>query len=143
MAEKEKSPEYILLTSGPGRASSKRIAASYSVAWLPKLSDSLNLLRLGFALYDVERYPDALTVFRELEKRENIAGVSVKSIALVWQGHMLDLLGRRREALAAYGQVAGQDLHMQHDEYGIHLTKEYIQQRIKHPFVRVENHLED
>jgi hypothetical protein len=88
--------------------------------------------------YDAGRHSDALTVFRELEKDE-----AYKSVALVWQGQMLDLLGQREEALAAYRQVAGQDLHMRHDQYGLQLTKGYIQQRIETPFVRVENRSDD
>ena len=78
-----------------GRASSTRIAASYSNTWLPQLSP-WNRLRLGFALYDAQRYSGALTVFRELEKSDKLKG-----FGLIWEAHMLDLLGRRSEALVA------------------------------------------
>ena len=56
---------------------------------------------------------------------------------------MLDLLSQREEALAAYRQVAGQDLQMRHDQCDLQLTKDYIQQRVETPFVRVENREED
>jgi tetratricopeptide (TPR) repeat protein len=130
--------DQLLQTYGYGPKASQEIAGRYSEAWLKQFSNPSGLIRLGMALYDVGRYSDALTVFREMEKSE-----AYKGVGFVWQGHMLDLLGRREEALAAYKQVAGRNLHVRHDNYGIQLTKEYIQERIERPFVRVENHWED
>jgi len=128
-------PDQLLQTYGYGPKASQEIADRYSEAWFKQISNPSGLIRLGMALYDVGRYSEALTVFREMEKSE-----AYKGVGFVWQGHMLDLLGRREEALAAYKQVAGRDLHVRHDNYGIQLTKEYIQERIEKPFMRVENH---
>jgi len=130
--------DQLLQTYGYGPKASQEIADRYSEAWFKQISNPSGLIRLGMALYDVGRYSEALTVFREMEKSE-----AYKGVGFVWQGHMLDLLGRREEALAAYKQVAGRDLHVRHDNYGIQLTKEYIQERIEKPFMRVENRWKD
>jgi proline iminopeptidase len=134
-AEKRQSPEYLILNSGWGQASSEKIARPYSAEWLPRLSDSRALLRLGFALYDEKRYSEALQVFRRMEKVGN------SGVALVWQGHMLDLLSKRTEALAAYQKALAADLETRHDQYGIVLSHAYVEERIKAAFSRVANRL--
>jgi hypothetical protein len=66
--------------------------------------------------------------------------------ALIWQGQILDLLGRREEALAAYDRAGACDFnnfHTRHDQYGIVLTRDYLNQLLEKPFVRVDNHDED
>ena len=50
--------------------------------------------------------------------------VSPDADALIWQGHMLDLLGRREEAVALYQQVVemksrGADATTTVDSYGL------------------------
>jgi proline iminopeptidase len=135
--EKRRSPEYRLLHSRWGQASSVTISQQYSAEWLPALSDSVALLRLGFALYDTKHYSDALEVFRRLEK------VGDQGVALVWQGHMLDLLDRRTEAVAAYQQALTADLGTRHDHYGIVLSKAYVEQRIKTLFSPLRNQWAD
>ena len=64
-------------------------------------------------------------------------------IALVWQGQMLDLLGKRDEALSAYKKAADYEVDNRHDQYGLVVNKQYIQQRIATPFTRVENNMTD
>ncbi len=137
-ATREKSPEHLLRTLGWGRKSSARIAGAYSESWLKEISDPVMLLRLGFALYDARRNAEALAVFERMEKCGGADGV-----ALVWQGHILDLLEKRQEALSAYAKAAALDPEVRHDQYGIVLTRQYAQERMKTPFVRVENHSED
>ena len=136
-AERGKSPEHILKIAGWGRKSSEKIAGSYSEAWLKRVSDPMLLMRLGFALYDANEYEKALAVFRRMEEAGEAGD------ALVWQGQMLDLLGRRAEALAAYRKAACQNLNMQHGQYGIVVSREYAQTRMKTPFQRVENQVSD
>lgn len=86
------------------------------------------------ALYDVGRYLEALTVF---QKMENVDGA--EGAALVWQGQMLDLLGKREEALTAYQKSTNFDLATRHDQYGIILGKKYVAKRLESPFTRLEN----
>jgi proline iminopeptidase len=136
-ADQRRSPEYLILHSRWGQASSERIARGYSAECLPRLSDPGVLLRLGFALYDAKRYSEALVVFRRMEP------VGDPGVALVWQGHMLDLLGQREESVATYRKALTMELGTQHDQYGIILSKDYVEQRLKTPFSRARNRLAD
>jgi len=92
-------------------------------------------------LNDAKKYLEALTVFEKLA--ENHRRQMYGGVGLVWQGHMLDLLGRREEAIDAYKRALAIPLRVRHDGYGIVLTKEYVEQRIKTPFTSVENRLKD
>jgi tetratricopeptide (TPR) repeat protein len=96
------------------------------------------LLKLGFALYDAERYRDALAVFQKMGQCRSHA-----ALALVWEGHMLDLLGKRAEAIARYEKASGMPVSGQHSQYGLVLSPDYVAHRIRTPFTRVENREED
>jgi hypothetical protein len=53
---------------------------------------------------------------------------------------MLDVLGRRPEAIAAYQKALNTPVEeWRYDQYGIVLTKAYVELRLKTPFARVEN----
>lgn len=137
-AQKKDPPEYILASSGWGRKSAAKIAARYEVDWLNEISDRTAFLKLGFALYDAKRHEEALAVFQRMEQAAAGAGV-----ALVWQGHMLDLLGRRAEAIAAYKRALASSPANRHEQYGLVLNEQYVKQRLQTPFSRVENRNED
>jgi tetratricopeptide (TPR) repeat protein len=103
------------------------------------------LLKAGFALYDARRYQDALALFEKMEMRA--AGDSRgRAVALIWQGHMLDLLDQRTEAVARYRKAAGINVEgeQRHDQYGLaYEPGPYAKQRMETPFVRVENQTSD
>jgi hypothetical protein len=64
------------------------------------------------------------------------------AVALVWQGHMLDLQGRRDEAMAAYrlAVALGIEEETHHNQYGLgYQPSAYAEQRLLTPFTRVEN----
>jgi RNA polymerase sigma factor (sigma-70 family) len=132
-----------------GRKGSKQIAEQYSRDVLSQISDRFMLLRLGGALYDEKRYSEALEVFERLEKTAG-EGKEAKAIAgmtSIWKGFVLDLLGRRREAvsvyLSAYRRAKENKIELfQDDSHGLVVNKEYLEERIKTPFTRVENTLE-
>ncbi|MFA6240689.1 MAG: hypothetical protein WC655_07165, partial [Candidatus Hydrogenedentales bacterium] len=130
----------VLQTCSYGRKSNEAIAKAYSKEELEKLADSGEHLRVGMALYDVKRYDEGLEVFNAYEK---VATNDVeRGIALVWQGHLLDLLGKRQEAIAAYKKAAGLsvDQTIRHDQFGIgYNLREYPKERMETPFVRMEN----
>jgi pimeloyl-ACP methyl ester carboxylesterase len=97
------------------------------------------------ALYDVKRYPEALSVFRKMEERVR-GNTLLEGVALVWQGHMLDLQEKRSEAIAVYRKAAALDANgtMRHDQFGLaYRPREYARERIETPFVRIENRQED
>ena len=64
-------------------------------------------------------------------------------MALIWQGHMLDLLGRREEAIAEYrkaAQMGVEDYEQRHDQFGLaYSPTPYAKQRMTEPFTRLEN----
>jgi tetratricopeptide (TPR) repeat protein len=142
VAAQENAPEYLLRTAGWGRASSEKLAGKYSKDWLDGIKDSWLLLRLGFALYDVKRYEEALGVFEKVAEVTPAEDKTEQAIAGVWQGHMLDLLGKREEAKAAYAKVVDLNVngHIRYEQYGIDYNhKSYAETRIKESFTRVEN----
>ena len=67
---------------------------------------------------------------------------SVMAMAGIWEGHMLDLLGRRGEAMARYQEVV--DFHRDdtwsHSQYGLRYSfSAYAEERLKEPFQRIQN----
>ena len=128
-----------------GHRSSVKIAEAYRPEWLTHLRRTAPLVRIGFALYDVKRYEDALAVYRRMAE----AGASEakrQAVAYIWQGHMFDLLGRRVEAIAAYQKAV--DLKVtsgiEHSQYNlVYKPSEYAAMRLTVPFERIENKDQD
>jgi tetratricopeptide (TPR) repeat protein len=89
----------------------------------------------------VERYADALNVYERMEARFG-ADPKIKVFALIWQGQMLDLLGKRAEAVKRYRKAA--DLNItdtwSYGQYGLkYRLSPYASERLKTPFKRIEN----
>ncbi|HOI41572.1 MAG TPA: tetratricopeptide repeat protein [Elusimicrobiales bacterium] len=130
------SPAYIignvLSEDGWGAAGSAKLSAVYRKEWLDELPAGdcdQYLLRLGFALYDGKRYEDALETFKKFS-------------APVWEGQMNDLLGRRKKAVRCYRRALKKGVSgVQHGQYGIELTPDYVRALLQEPFVRIENSL--
>jgi len=134
-------PDIVVDSLGWGLLASRELAAKYSPEWLDGLGGQPHYLRAGFALYDVERYAEALDVFERMERKFGL-NPEAKAMAMIWQGHMLDLLGRRPEAVARYRLAAGLNLSAtwQHGQYGMkYELSPYARERLKTPFRRVEN----
>jgi len=120
---------------------SRELASKYSPQWLESLTQPRHYLRAGFALYDVERYADALSVFERLEAKFG-GNPPTKAMGLIWQGHMLDLMGKRAEALVRYRKAAEMNLDdtWSHSQYGMKYSlSPYAKERLKTPFKRIEN----
>ena len=138
------SPGYNLRVVDWGRAASESIAQAFEPSWVEQTSAPTEYLRLGFALYDVERYDDARTVFAHFrtESRREGAEETIIALASIWEAHMLDLLGRRSEAVALYQEVADMDLQdtWSHGQYGLrYRLSPYAAERLDTPFQRIEN----
>jgi proline iminopeptidase len=135
-------PAALVSRLGWGRKSNQEIASKYDKTWLDRIHDDGPWLKIGFALYDAKRYDDALVVFERMEQKagDNQHG---RMLAILWQGHMLDLLGRREAAIAKYRQVADmgiEDGEQRHDQFGLTYTPSpYARERMTTPFTRVEN----
>jgi len=102
-----------------------------------QLLDANSWFKLGITLYDGKYYEQALTAFRKVQSQAQ-DDPSRACAALVWQGHLLDLLERRDEALHCYNEALGKsaNLNMRHDQYGIKLDREWVQKRLEEPFRR-------
>ncbi len=137
----------ILSKFGWGIYSSLKLAERYTMDWISGIKDTMSVLRIGFALYDVENYKEALHVFGLLEELAIESGDTPwRGLALIWQGHMLDLLGRRREAVERYRQAAGLNIEQSwmHGQYDLKYSlSPYARERMKAPFQRIGNRFPD
>lgn len=141
--QKQKSLRHNLKTQGWGRASSEKIATIYTPESLSEIHDFDLLLRAGFALYDMQRYEEALAVFERLAQSSE--GIEL-AIARIWQAHLLDLLGKREEAMTVYQSVVDMKINagIQHSQYNItYSPSQYAQKRMAETFTRIENQDED
>jgi tetratricopeptide (TPR) repeat protein len=94
-------------------------------------------------LYDVARYEDAQEVFAQLQGWARERGnEDLAAASSIWRGHMLDLLGRRSEAVALYREVVAMDSQdtWTYDQYGLRIAlSPYAAERVETPFQRIEN----
>jgi proline iminopeptidase len=137
------SPFYIVRSAGYGRSSMANLAKSYKREWCDVLDEISLLLKMGFAQYETANYDEGFYVFERMQwKAEKKEQPGNKAVALIWQGHMLDLLGKRPEAIACYRQAADMNLRDSwvHSQYGLQYeVSSYARERMEKPFVRVEN----
>jgi proline iminopeptidase len=138
-------PDYLIQSLGWGIVSSKKLVEEYQRASLEKLTTPSQILRMGFAQYDMKQYSEALFIFELLEKKFGSDTVQ-RGLALIWQGHMLDLLGKREDALIRYNIVVGMNHthEWQHGQYGLsYKLSPYAKERMVTPFKRLENRTVD
>jgi len=142
LATCRENPAVLVNNLGWGQKSNQQIAAKYDKAWLDQISDEGTWLKIGFALYDAKRYDDALAAFEKMQEKagDDPGG---RMMAILWQGHMLDLLGKRDAAIAKYRVVADMDMdnfEQRHDQFGLaYKPSSYARERMSTPFVRLEN----
>lgn len=91
--------------------------------------------KLGLTLYDGEFYDEAIEAFKRAQ--ELCTDLHVFG-AMVWQGHILDILGSRDEALRYYQKAKEiyDEGTMRHDQYGLVIDNEWVEERLKSPFKR-------
>ena len=140
--EKE-SPDFFLKSIGWGQLSSKKLVEMYSRPWLEKFKNPVDFLRTGFGLYDLENYQEALFVFERMQAFAEVRKeLDYKALSLIWQGHMLDLMGKRGQAVSRYRQVKEMNISnsWMHAQYGMqYQLSPYAAERLKTPFTRKEN----
>lgn len=139
----QESPRYVVLDAGPGKRGSEQIMAHYTKEWVEQITWTDELSRVGFALYDARRFDDALVVFSRLEQlAADETSKTTVAMALIWQGHCLDMMNKRIEAVARYQQVAAMTLGdgTTHDQYGMaYVFSDYAEERMQTPFTYIEN----
>ena len=97
-----------------------------------KIDDVGTNSKVAMLLYDGRYYREALEAMTQLDKTD------WRFAALVWQGHVLDLLGRRAEAIARYQEalkMPGSPSH-RHGQYNMTIDKQWVEERLKTPFER-------
>jgi tetratricopeptide (TPR) repeat protein len=128
-----------------GMSSSRAIAESFTPDALNEIEAPVEYLRLGFALYDVIRYEEAQAIFQTFwswaEAKEEPA---FSALACIWSGHMLDLLGRRDQAMDWYQRALDKNVDdtWSHGQYGMRYSlRAWARERMDTPFERIENRL--
>ena len=96
---------------------------------------------LGIALYEADHYAESLQAFERSERdSKRLHWFGPGSLPPpAWQGHVLDLLGRRAEALECYRRALGatHNRAVIHHRYGIVVDRKWVEERLKTPFERV------
>lgn len=97
-----------------------------------KVDDVATRGKLVMMLYDGKYYDEALELVAPLEES------NWRFMALVWRGHLLDLLGRRAEAVARYQEALKMpgSPNMTHSQYKMTINKDWVKERLKTPFER-------
>lgn len=94
--------------------------------------------RLGLCLYDERHYKEALQAFQNDFDLSSKTTSPYLFVTLVWQGHLLDLMNRRNEALTCYKQALQMKpaSWVRHDQWGMKIGRRWIEKRIESPFQR-------
>lgn len=78
---------------GWGPAAMEKLAQAYKRDWCDTLEDPISFLKMGFAHYEVKNYEEALYVFERMRRAAEKSQIrDHQALALIWQGHMLDLM---------------------------------------------------
>jgi len=107
---------------------------AYRQAREAKIGDAEVQFKLGLVLYDSRYYQESLEVMTQLAQGDS----DLRFAATVWEGHLLDLLGRRAEAVARYQEalkVPGAHA-IRHDQYNLVIDKNWLEERLRTPFER-------
>jgi len=133
-------PEYELsrvIRALPLAGEEKRALELFDEARRTGLFDADSWFHLGRLLYEAQRYRDALEAYGRV-----IAPAQKKPLllfdAFVWKGHVLDLMGRREDAISAYKDALKIDIGDQGlgDLYDVVIDRKWVEARLKTPFER-------
>ena len=121
----------------PWTGTGEQALAMFKKAREITLSDVDAWFKLGLTLYDGRFYPESLEAFRQAHMQSEDDSLDAFG-ALVWQGHIMDLLGRRNDALLFYRRALDMDAggQMLHDQYGLTVDRAWVKKRLQTPFVR-------
>ncbi len=101
-----------------------------------QLASSRPWRRLGLLLYDAKHYAEALECYKKAQ--ETTSDRDYRFLALVWQGQLLDLMGKRDAAVEAYraALATGSTYVFRHDQYKLRIDPKWVQERLQTPFKR-------
>jgi len=133
------SPDNLVMELDEDPECYKKIAEAYLPNWLEQMKYSSSFREVGFALYIAGQYDEALKFFKKTEEKATHPFEIVTS--LIWQGHMLDLLGRRDDAISVYKKAEVMDINenITLDQFNLtYQPSSYAAKKIREPFSRVE-----
>jgi tetratricopeptide (TPR) repeat protein len=88
------------------------------------------------ALYSTGDYEKGLSAFDHY--MDSCGGINTAEgrTGLVWKGQLYDLMGKRDDAIKCYKKTLelGGPSGVRHDQFGIVMSKEYVQSLIEKPF---------
>lgn len=109
----------------------------YEQAVKLEVKDPAIFFKLAMMIYDGRHYETALEAFARAAPPAKRDSPHRHFMAIVWQGIVLDILGRREQALARYREaLALGDLRVQHDQYRLVIDRAWVEQRLQEPFQR-------
>ena len=137
-AQTENLPQ--LIEQMPWTGSGKLALELFKKAEQTGLADIDLWFKLGLALYDGQSYNPALGSFRRIIQGEKDCCPVYKFGAYVWQGHIYDLLGRRKEALDCYKKALAVEnknrgLFLRHDQFNLVIDRTWVKERLSTPFL--------
>jgi hypothetical protein len=126
------------LVEMPWTGVGERIVPLYHQAAKLDVKDLDVLVKLALLLYDGRHYEMSLDIFTRLAAEAGDHSKARRLMGLVWQGLVLDLLGRREEALSRYREVlaAGEFPPTTHSQYQMMIDRPFLEERLEKPFVR-------
>jgi hypothetical protein len=121
----------------PWVGAGEKALAAFKKANEGGFSDADGWFKLAMTLYDGKYYPEGLEAFGKVQAMAQ-DNTLLTFTSLVWQGHLLDLLGQREKAVSCYQKAleipaAGE---MRHDQYHMRVNRAWVQERLKEPFRR-------
>jgi pimeloyl-ACP methyl ester carboxylesterase len=96
------------------------------------INEPENWFSLGIRLFGNGWHDEAFTAFSKAAQK----GSLIESASLVWLGHLSDLKNLRNEAVSYYNKALDcyPGFPVQHDNWNIHLTYNWIEERLEKPF---------
>jgi pimeloyl-ACP methyl ester carboxylesterase len=92
--------------------------------------------KLGLVLFGSAHYEESMYSFKKTTDPDFIACFA----SMTWIGHINDILNHRQEAISWYKKALAHDqgFPVQHDNWGIVIDTEWIEERLKTPFTGIK-----
>lgn len=122
------------------------VAQLFAEAKAKNVKNHVAWFLLGLSLYDVKSYEDSIEAFQRVCKLlKDDPSECLVAWSYIWQGHNLDLMGRRGEAITFYQKAieTGNKDTMQHGQYDIGPIDavSWAKIRLTKPFTRINSKL--
>ena len=101
-----------------------------------EMEDTESWFKLGLLLFSVGDMNNALYSFQQADQEV----FPIRYAATVWQAHVYDIMGKRKQALKKYKIALDKyiGIPVQHDQWGIVLSKTWIEKRLETPFSLID-----